>query len=110
VATGPAVFAYNAGTFGNGGQLVSLDGSTPNVLIKTGNIVCDNNFEATANLVVNGGNLTVDNGCNITGNVWASGRVNFVNNGRSVARPWATASRWRTSPRSGASGRAPTSR
>ena len=82
VATGPAVFAYNAGTFGNGGQLVSLDGTTPNVLIKTGNITCDNNFEATANLVVNGGDLTIDNGCNITGNVWASGRVSFVNNGQ----------------------------
>jgi hypothetical protein len=81
VATGPAVFAYNAGTFGNGGALVSLDGTTPNVLIKTGNIICDNNFEATANLVVNGGNLRIDNGCEITGNVWASGRVDFVNNG-----------------------------
>jgi hypothetical protein len=81
VATGPAVYAYNAGSFGNGGELVSLDGSTPNVLIKTGNITCDNNFEATANLVVNGGNLTIDNGCNITGNVWASGRVDFVNSG-----------------------------
>jgi hypothetical protein len=107
VATGPAVYAYNAGTFGNGGELVSLDGSTPNVLVKTGNITCDNNFEATANLVVNGGNLTVDNGCKITGNVWASGRVNFLNSGlvggaaigngvslsnsSSVGRIWSTA-------------------
>ena len=81
VATGPAVFAYNAGTFGNGGALVSLDGTTPNVLIKTGNIICDNNFEATANLVVNGGNLRIDNGCEITGNVWASGHIDFVNSG-----------------------------
>ena len=82
IAGGPAVYAYNAGSFGNGGELVSLDGSTPEVIVATGNVTCDNNFQATANLVVNGGTLTVDNGCLITGNVWASGRVNFVNSGQ----------------------------
>jgi hypothetical protein len=81
IATGPAVFAYNAGEFGNGGQLVSLDGETPDVIVKNGDVVCDNNFSATANLVVNGGNLAVDNGCDISGNVWASGTISFANSG-----------------------------
>jgi hypothetical protein len=78
--SGPAVFAYSAGSFSNGGQLVSLDGSTPNVLVKQGDVVCDNNFQATANLVVNGGNLAIDNSCTISGNAWASGRITFGNN------------------------------
>jgi hypothetical protein len=81
IATGPAVYAYNAGSFGNGGQLVSLDGSTPDVIVKNGDVTCDNNFTATANLVVNGGDLLVDNGCDISGNVWASGRIDFTNSG-----------------------------
>jgi hypothetical protein len=81
VASGPAVYAYSAGSFGNGGELVSLDGTTPEVIVATGNVTCNNNFQATANLVVNGGTLTVDNGCDITGNVYASGRVNFNNSG-----------------------------
>lgn len=81
IAGGPAVYAYNAGSFGNGGELVSLDGTTPEVIVATGNVTCDNNFQATANLVVNGGNLTVDNGCDITGNVWASGTISFRNSG-----------------------------
>jgi hypothetical protein len=81
IATGPAVYAYNAGSFGNGGQLVSLDGSTPDVIVKNGDVTCDNNFTATANLVVNGGDLMVDNGCDISGNVWASGRIDFTNSG-----------------------------
>lgn len=81
IATGPAVYAYNAGSFGNGGQLVSLDGSTPDVIVKNGNVTCDNNFTATANLVVNGGSLLVDNGCDISGNVWASGSIAFTNSG-----------------------------
>lgn len=81
IANGPAVYAYNAGSFGNGGQLVSLDGSTPDVIVANGNLTCNNNFSATANLVVNSGTLTVDNGCDISGNTWAAGRVNMVNNG-----------------------------
>jgi len=81
VASGPAVYAYSAGSFGNGGELVSLDGTTPEVIVATGNVTCNNNFQATANLVVNGGNLIVDNGCDITGNVYASGRVTFNNSG-----------------------------
>jgi hypothetical protein len=81
IAGGPAIYAYNAGSFGNGGELVSLDGTTPEVIVATGNVTCDNNFQATANLVVNGGNLNVDNGCDISGNVWASGTVSFLNSG-----------------------------
>lgn len=80
VAGGPAVYAYQAGSFGNGGELVSLDGQTLEVVVATGNVTCDNGFQATANLVVNGGNLTIDNGCQISGNVFASGRITFVNN------------------------------
>ena len=80
IANGPAVYAYNAGSFGNGGTLVSLDGSTPDVIVANGNLTCNNNFSATANLVVNSGTLTVDNGCDISGNTWAAGRVNMINN------------------------------
>lgn len=81
LALGPAVYAYNAGAFGNGGQLVSLDGSTPDVIVANGSVTCDNNFQATANLVVNGGTLTVDNGCEVSGNAWSSGRIDMVNSG-----------------------------
>lgn len=81
VAAGPAVYAYNAGSFGNGGQLVSNDGTTPDVIVANGNLTCNNNFSATANLVVNSGTLRVDNGCDISGNVWVSGAVTMVNSG-----------------------------
>lgn len=78
---GPAVYAYNAGAFGNGGQLVSLNGSTPDVIVANGSMTCDNGFTATANLVVDNGTLTVDNSCAISGNVWVSGRTEMVNQG-----------------------------
>lgn len=81
IKNGPAVYAYNAGAFGNGGQLVSLDGSTPDVIVANGSMTCGNGFAATANLVVNNGTLTVDNSCEISGNTWVSGRANMVNQG-----------------------------
>jgi hypothetical protein len=81
VKNGPAVYAYNAGAFGNGGQLVSLDGSTPDVIVANGSMTCGNGFAATANLVVDNGTLTVDNSCAISGNTWVSGRAEMINQG-----------------------------
>ncbi len=74
-ATGPAVYAYNSAGFGGGGRLVSVDGSSPDILIREGNVNCTGGASGQADIVVNNGSLTVSAGCSISGNVWASGRV-----------------------------------
>jgi Tfp pilus assembly protein PilX/cytoskeletal protein CcmA (bactofilin family) len=70
VASGPAVYAYNAGGFGGAGKLVSIDGSSPSVLVKTGDVVCSGGSAAQADWVIDGGAFTVNGSCNITGTVW----------------------------------------
>lgn len=80
-ASGPAIYAYSAGALGNGGRLVSIDGSTPDVLVKTGNVSCTGAGQGAANFVVEGGTLAVGNSCEITGNAFSSGRMTFSGNG-----------------------------
>ena len=72
MANGPAVYAYNSSGFGGGGHLLSTNGTTPDIMVRSGNVVCDGGAGAVANLVVNG-NLTIDNGCGVSGTAWASG-------------------------------------
>src|SRR5690606_34079639 len=74
-ASGPAIYAYNSSGFGGGGKLISVDGSSPEILIKEGDVTCTGGASGQADIVVNNGNLTVSSGCSISGNVWASGRV-----------------------------------
>ncbi|MGX5682076.1 hypothetical protein [Schumannella luteola] len=76
-ASGPAVYAYSASSYGGSGQLVSLDGSVPDVLVKTGNVVCNGAADGVANFVVNGGTLAVQGSCKIGGNAFSSGRMTF---------------------------------
>ena len=77
VATGPAVYAYQSTGFGGSGTLVSVNGSAPTVLVKTGDVVCSGASGGVADWVVDNGSLTISGSCSITGNVWASGRLNM---------------------------------
>lgn len=81
-ASGPAIYAYSASSYGGSGKLVSVDGSIPDVLVKTGNVTCNGDALGVANFVVNGGTLTIQGSCNISGNAFASGRINFEGNSR----------------------------
>ncbi len=74
-ASGPAIYSYDAQNFGGGGKLTSVNGSSPSVMTKTGNLVCDGGAEGAVNVVVESGNLDINGGCKIAGSAWASGRV-----------------------------------
>lgn len=80
VASGPAVYAYQSTGFGGSGTLVSLNGSAPSVLIKTGNVECSGASGGVADWVVDNGNLAISGSCSISGNVWASGRLTMSGN------------------------------
>ncbi len=80
-ASGPAIYAYSASSFGGSGSLVSVDGSVPDVLVKTGNVTCNGDATGVANFVVNGGSLAVQGSCKISGNAFASGRMTFEGSG-----------------------------
>lgn len=81
VASGPAIYAYSSSSYGGSGQLLSVDGSIPDVLVKTGNIICNGAADGVANFVVNNGNLAVQGSCNIAGNAFSSGRMTFEGSG-----------------------------
>ena len=74
-ATGPAVYAYSSQGFSGSGTLVSVDGQSPNVMVKEGNVSCSGGAAMQGDLVVNNGDLTLSGSCGVTGNVWASGTV-----------------------------------
>ncbi len=80
-ASGPAIYAYSASSYGGSGQLLSIDGSIPDVLVKTGNVVCNGAATGVANFVVNGGSLAVQGSCSISGNAFSSGRMTFEGSG-----------------------------
>jgi cytoskeletal protein CcmA (bactofilin family) len=82
-ATGPAVYAYSSSNFGGSGTLVSVDGSSPKVMISTGDVNCNGASSGASDLVVKNGNLTMSGSCSVTGNVWASGALS-VNGGVQV--------------------------
>lgn len=77
-ASGPAVYAYSSTGFGGGGTLYSIDGSSPSVMVKSGNVACTGGSAGISNLVVENGTLSIDGGCSITGTAWASGRITTV--------------------------------
>jgi len=74
-ATGPAVYAYSSQGFSGSGTLVTVDGQSPNVMVKEGNVTCSGGAAMQGDLVVNNGDLTLSGSCGVTGNVWASGTV-----------------------------------
>ncbi len=73
--SGPAIFAYSASASGEGGHLVSLDSTNVDLMLYTGNVLCNGGFEGAANIIVKSGNLTIDNGCGLTGSAWVNGDV-----------------------------------
>ncbi len=83
-ASGPAVYAYDAAGVGEGGTMVSVDGNSPDVLLKTGNVTCNGGFGGAATVVVEGGNFTGGGSCNVTGDVFATGAFD-LNGGGKVA-------------------------
>jgi cytoskeletal protein CcmA (bactofilin family) len=78
--SGPAVFAYSSTGFGGSGTLVSINGSEPDVIIKTGNVSCTGASQGGVDWVIDGGTLAVGGSCNITGNVWSTGRTSLSGN------------------------------
>ncbi len=80
-ASGPAIYAYASSSFGNGARFVSVDGSSPDVLVRTGNVSCTGDFPGVANFVVRGGTLAIGNSCRIEGNAYSTGRMTLSGNG-----------------------------
>ena len=73
IASGPAIYAYNASGFGGSGKLVSLDGSTASVLVKNGNVACSGASTGQADWVIDNGSFDVSGSCNIAGSAWVDG-------------------------------------
>ena len=72
VASGPAVYAYRSDGFGGSGTLVSINNSSPSVLVKQGDVECSGASSGPADWVIDNGSLTISGSCNINGNAWAS--------------------------------------
>lgn len=81
---GPAVYAYSSQGYSGSGTLVSADGESASVMVRTGNVTCNGGSSATADLVVNNGDLSIVAGCVINGSVWASGKIT-VTGGATIA-------------------------
>lgn len=71
-ASGPAVYAYRSDGFGGSGTLVSVNNSSPSVLVKQGDVECSGSSSGPADWVIDNGSLTISGSCNINGNAWAS--------------------------------------
>lgn len=76
-ASGPAIFAYDATGFGGSGSLISLDGGTPDVMLRTGNVTCNGGSSGAVNLVIKSGNFTAAGSCTVSGDVWVNGAANI---------------------------------
>ena len=81
--SGPAIYAYSSTGFAGSGKLVSIDGSSPSVLVKEGSVTCAGAANTAADWVINDGNFTGIGSCVIPGNVWATGNV-VVDGGSSI--------------------------
>ena len=79
-ASGAAVFSYGAPTISNSIDLLSFNGSSANILVREGNILCSNSAYVEGDIVAANGNIQLDNTCSATGNVWASGTVSMTGN------------------------------
>lgn len=82
-ATGPAVYSYNVGSLNGSGKILPFLGSTPTVMVKTGDVDCSGaGFAGLTALVVGGGALRMSGSCVITGNVFSSGALSVEGGGR----------------------------
>lgn len=78
--TGAAVFSYGAPGLSNSLELLSFNGNSANVIVRTGNIVCSNSVYVEGDIIAAGGNIQLDNTCSAGGDVWASGTVSLQGN------------------------------
>lgn len=69
---GPAVYSFSSSGFGASGTLVSINGSTPNVMIAQGDVACSGASTGAKDLVVDNGSITMSGSCNLSGSVWVS--------------------------------------
>lgn len=70
-ASGPAIYAYKSDGFAGSGTLVSVDGSSPSVMVRKGNIVCNGGSSGLADWVIQEGTFEVSGSCTVRGNAWA---------------------------------------
>jgi cytoskeletal protein CcmA (bactofilin family) len=73
--SGAAVYAYSATSFGGAGQLSSVNGSSPSVMVKTGDVACSGVSSGVDDWVVAAGTMTFSGTCSSNGDVFVSGRV-----------------------------------
>lgn len=78
--TGAAVFSYGTPGLANSLELLSFNGNSANVIVRTGNILCSNSVFIEGDIVAANGNIQLDNTCSAGGNVWASGTVGLQGN------------------------------
>ena len=76
--SGPALYAYSSQGFSGSGTLVSVGGSEPDIMVKTGDVDCSGAASGAADLVVQGGSLVLSGSCNISGNVWSTGSTSVT--------------------------------
>lgn len=74
-AGGPAIYAYSSAGFTASGKVVSVNGSVPTIMVKTGNVACSGASSGAGNFIVDAGALSMTGSCNVDGNVWSSGRT-----------------------------------
>jgi cytoskeletal protein CcmA (bactofilin family) len=75
--SGAAIYANSATSFSNAGRVYGVNGSSPTVMVKTGDVTCSGGASSTADLIVAAGTLTTSNGCRIGGNLFVSGRASI---------------------------------
>lgn len=78
--TGAAVFSYGTPGLSNSLELLSFNGNSANVIVRTGNIVCSNSVYVQGDIVAANGNIELNNTCSAGGKVWASGTVKLQGN------------------------------
>lgn len=75
-STGPAVYSYGPGALGGSGVIAPYNGSSADVIVKTGDVTCSGaGLASVSNVVVANGKLTMQGSCNIGGNAFSSGAL-----------------------------------
>lgn len=75
--SGPAVYAYSATGFAGSGNLLSVAGSKPSVLLRNDDVTCNGDGFVTGDLVAANGAITIGGSCSVSGSVWASKKVSI---------------------------------
>jgi Tfp pilus assembly protein PilX len=78
--SGPAVYAFSAAGFTGSGELFSVDGSKPSVLLRKDDVICNGAGKVNGDLVTASGNVKIIEGCKVSGNVWSGGTLTTSGN------------------------------